>query len=87
MKEDTVKNKIPAVKGIRLTNILLFGLLSLAFLMAEPATAPADTPLVTLRLGHTLAITDPFHVAATKFAEQAAAKTSGRLKVEVYPSA
>jgi len=82
-----VENKISAVKDIRLTNILLFGLLFLAFFVAAPTTAPADAPLVILRLGHTLAITDPFQVAASKFAEQAAAKTNGKLKVEVYPSA
>ena len=82
-----MENKTPAMKNIRLTNILLLGLLSLAFFVAAPAPAPAETPLVTLRLGHTLAITDPFHLAATKFAELAAAKTNGKLKVEVYPSA
>lgn len=41
---------------------------------------------VTLKLGHIMAITDPLHLGAEKFAELVQEKTGGSVKVEIFPS-
>lgn len=40
----------------------------------------------TLRLGHVLADTHSWNIAATGFAKEVAEKTDGRVKVEIFPS-
>jgi len=50
--------------------------------LALPSLALAQT---TIRLGHVLADSHSWHVAAQGFAQEVAEKTEGRVKVEVFP--
>ena len=52
--------------------------------IALAAAAPAQGEVV-LKMAHGVSTSDPFHVAASKLAELVAAKTSGKVKVEVFP--
>jgi tripartite ATP-independent transporter DctP family solute receptor len=51
-----------------------------------PGDAVAQSPRV-LKLGHVLAADHPYQEGSLKLAELVAAKTNGRIKVEVYPNA
>lgn len=54
-------------------------------LFANAASEKSDSYL--LRFGHTLTPEDEFHKAYLKWGEAVAARTDGKLKIEVYPSA
>ena len=59
------------------------GLLAGAIGLSFATSVLAET---TIRLGHVLADSHSWHLAATSFAKEVADKTEGRVKVEVYPS-
>ncbi|MGH6760906.1 MAG: DctP family TRAP transporter solute-binding subunit [Phyllobacterium sp.] len=51
--------------------------------LAMPSLAAAET---TIRLGHVLADTHSWHIAADGFAKEVAEKTEGRVNVQLFPS-
>ena len=57
-----------------------------AILTASAGDAGAQAPRV-LKLGHVLAVDHPYQEGSVKLAELVAAKTNGRIRIEVYPNA
>lgn len=52
-----------------------------AALAFKPATAQAQQ---TLRLGHNISATSPYHLAAEQFGRLVAERTSNRIRVQVF---
>lgn len=71
------------MSAMTISRRLAAGLLAGAIGLSSATTVLAET---TIRLGHVLADSHSWHVAATSFAKDVAEKTEGRVKVEVYPS-
>lgn len=67
----------------RLTAVAMVVLALLPW-MAAPAAAQAPR---VLKLGHVLAVDHPYQEGSLKLAELVAAKTNGRITVQVYPNA
>lgn len=63
---------------------LMKALAVLPLLFALTSTAGAQT--LVLRFAHNLSATEPFHVAAEKFAADVATKSNGQIKITVYPN-
>jgi tripartite ATP-independent transporter DctP family solute receptor len=66
--------------------LVTFALLTGLVALGLPAPAGAQAPRV-LKLGHVLAADHPYQEGSVKLAELVAAKTNGRIKIEVYPNA
>ncbi|AUH34023.1 TRAP transporter substrate-binding protein [Paracoccus tegillarcae] len=66
-------------------NRRLFTALAGAALLVAPAVH-AQTPEVTLKLGHLANEENSWHKAAVKFGEELAALTDGRIEVQVFPN-
>lgn len=66
-------------------NRRLFTALAGAAMLAAPALY-AQTPEVTLKLGHLANEDNSWHKAAVKFGEELSALTDGRIEVEVFPN-
>jgi len=49
----------------------------------KPATAQAQQ---TLRLGHNISVTSPYHLAAEQFSRLVAERTSNRIRVQLFPA-
>ncbi|MBT9245911.1 DctP family TRAP transporter solute-binding subunit [Gemmobacter fulvus] len=64
-----------------LRNRLSAGLVALSALALSAGIASAET---TIRIGHVLADTHSWHVAAQGFAADVAEKTEGRVKIEIF---
>ncbi|MDP5308696.1 TRAP transporter substrate-binding protein [Paracoccus spongiarum] len=62
-----------------------FGVLAGAAVLATPALR-ARAAEVTLKLGHLANEQNSWHKAALKFAEEVAARTDGRVEVQVFPN-
>ncbi|MBY6154606.1 TRAP transporter substrate-binding protein [Vannielia litorea] len=58
----------------------------LAVAMAALTALPAVAQEMTLKLGHLANEENPWHLASVKFAEEVAARTEGRIAVEVFPN-
>ncbi|MBY6048972.1 TRAP transporter substrate-binding protein [Vannielia litorea] len=58
----------------------------LAAAVAAFAAVPALAQEMTLKLGHLANEDNPWHLASVKFAEEVAARTEGRIAVEVFPN-
>ncbi|QDC10809.1 TRAP transporter substrate-binding protein [Oceanicola sp. D3] len=58
----------------------------LAVAMAALTAVPAFAQEMTLKLGHLANEENPWHLASVKFAEELAARTDGRIVVEVFPN-
>ncbi len=58
----------------------------LAAALAAFAAVPALAQEMTLKLGHLANEDNPWHLASVKFAEEVAARTEGRIAVEVFPN-
>ncbi|MFY0634070.1 MAG: TRAP transporter substrate-binding protein [Vannielia sp.] len=58
----------------------------LAAAVAAFAAVPAFAQEMTLKLGHLANEDNPWHLASVKFAEEVAARTEGRIAVEVFPN-
>ncbi len=50
------------------------------------AVTAAGAQTLVLRFAHNLSATEPFHVAAEKFAADVATKSNGNIKITVYPN-
>ena len=66
-------------------NRRLFTALAGAAMLAAPALY-AQTPEVTLKLGHLANEDNSWHKAAVKFGEELSALTDGRIEVQVFPN-
>ncbi len=58
----------------------------LAAAVAALTAVPALAQEMTLKLGHLANEDNPWHLASVKFAEEVAARTDGRIAVEVFPN-
>ncbi len=67
-------------------NVILLLSVCLALTIAAGCGKKDTHPKTILKLGHSLDITHPVHKAMVYMAERASEKSSGRLKVEIYPS-
>lgn len=52
--------------------------------LAAPAIVRAQSP-INIRLAHSLSTTEPAHLAAEFFAKNVAARSNGRVRIEVFP--
>lgn len=62
---------------------------ALAFIGAAAVAAAVAAPVqaqTTLRLGHNISATSPYHVAAEHFARLVAERTSNRVQVQIFPA-
>ncbi|MCX5818932.1 MAG: TRAP transporter substrate-binding protein [Deltaproteobacteria bacterium] len=65
--------------------LVLLMVLGMVVMFSNVGSAAPAAPVKIIKLGHIAPPEDPFNVLATKFAELVAAKTSGQVKVEVFP--
>src|SRR4030042_4067080 len=60
--------------------------LCLSLIIFSGCKKEKDKPEVVLKLGHSLDITHPVHKGMVYMAEKVAEKSSGRMKVEIFPN-
>lgn len=71
---------------VALAVLVMFAFTSPLFANGEGEQAAELSKPMVLRLGHVAATSEPYHVAAEKFAELVKAKTNSMITVEIFPN-
>lgn len=63
-----------------------FGILIMVFLFIFMLSALGFSKTITLRLGHAVVETHPYHLGAVKFAELIKERTNGQIQIKIFPN-
>jgi len=63
-----------------------FGILIMVFLFVFMLSALGFSKTITLRLGHAVVETHPYHLGAVKFAELIKERTNGQIQIKIFPN-